>query len=50
MGIIGGTVMMVWRAMKITTKVFKRKSGKSKGKWVVRVEYVDSVLGGRKTV
>ena len=36
--------------MKITAKIFKRKSGKSKGKWVARVEYLDDVSGRTKTM
>jgi integrase len=31
--------------MQIKDKVFKRKSGKSKNKWIVRLEYFDDVLG-----
>jgi integrase len=34
--------------MKINSKIFRRKSGKSAGKWIVRVSYLDEVLG--KTV
>lgn len=33
--------------MEIKSKVIKRKSGKSKGKWIVRIEYFDQ-LEGRK--
>jgi integrase len=36
--------------MKITDKVFKRKSGKSKGKWIARVEYFDAKSGRLKTM
>lgn len=36
--------------MEIKTKVFKRKSGKSEGKWVARVSYIDDLTGERKTV
>lgn len=31
--------------MEIRTKVFKRKSGKSKGKWIARIEYLDQATG-----
>lgn len=34
----------------IKDKVFKRKSGKSKDVWVVRVEYFDETLGKRRCV
>jgi integrase len=37
-------------AMKIKDKVFKRKSGKSKGKWIARVEYFDAMAGRLKTM
>jgi integrase len=36
--------------MEITAKVFKRKSGKSKGKWTARVSYFDSITGGTRTI
>lgn len=36
--------------MEITAKVFKRKSGKSKGKWTARVSYFDSITGGIRTI
>lgn len=36
--------------MEITAKVFKRKSGKSKGKWTARVSYYDSITGGIRTI
>ncbi len=31
--------------MDIKSKVFKRKSGKSKGKWIARIEYIDQETG-----
>lgn len=31
--------------MNIKSKIFKRKTGKSKGKWVVRIEYFDEMMG-----
>jgi integrase len=31
--------------MEIKSKVFKRKSGKSKGKWIIRIEYFDELQG-----
>lgn len=36
--------------MEITAKVFKRKSGKSKGKWTARVSYFDSITGSTRTI
>jgi len=36
--------------MEIKAKVFKRKTGKSKDKWITRIEYYDSVLGKAKTM
>ncbi len=36
--------------MKIKDKVFKRKSGKSKGKWIVRIEYLDDLTGKNKCI
>ena len=36
--------------MEITAKVFKRKSGKSKGKWTARVSYFDSITGNTRTI
>jgi integrase len=36
--------------MKIKSKVFKRKTGKSKGKWIARVEYFDEVDGRAKYI
>ena len=31
--------------MEVKSKVFKRKTGKSKGKWIVRIEYFDEMRG-----
>lgn len=31
--------------MNVKSKVFKRKSGKSKSKWIVRIEYFDDMKG-----
>lgn len=36
--------------MEIKAKVFKRKSGKSKGKWTARVTYFDSITGRSRTI
>ncbi len=36
--------------MKITAKVFKRRSGKAKGKWTARVSYFDSITGTTRTI
>lgn len=36
---------MTHMTMKIKSKVFQRKTGKSKGKWVLRIEYYDDVAG-----
>lgn len=36
--------------MKIKSKIFKRKTGKSKGKWICRMEYFDSIEGRRRTI
>lgn len=36
--------------MKISAKVFKRKSGKSKGKWTARVWYLDHLTGTMRTI
>lgn len=36
--------------MEITSKIFKRKSGKSKGKWIARVVYFDENTGKFKTM
>lgn len=37
-----------WELMEIKTKVFKRATGKSKGKWIVRLEYVDDLSGAHR--
>ena len=31
--------------MDIKGKIFKRKSGKSKDKWIIRIEYFDEIQG-----
>jgi integrase len=36
--------------MKIKDKVFKRKTGKSKDRWVVRIEYLDELTGKTKYI
>ena len=36
--------------MKIKDKVFKRKTGKSKDRWVVRIEYLDELIGKTKYI
>lgn len=36
--------------MKIIGKVFKRKTGKSKDKWIIRIEYFDEILGKKRTM
>src|SRR4030095_11290980 len=36
--------------MEIKTKVFRRAAGKSKGKWIVRLEYFDERPGVRRCV
>jgi integrase len=38
------------RIMKIKYKVFKRKSGKSKGKWIARVDYFDEKSGRFRSI
>ena len=35
---------------KIKDKVFKRKTGKSKDKWIVRIEYLDELTGKTKYI
>jgi integrase len=42
--VVGNPVGMVG-IMEIKAKVFKRASGKSKGKWIVRLEYFDELSG-----
>lgn len=34
--------------MKIKTKIFKRKTGKSEGTWIIRIEYFDELLGKKR--
>jgi uncharacterized protein YifN (PemK superfamily) len=34
--------------MEVKSKVFKRKTGKSKNKWVVRIEYFDELKGKKR--
>ncbi|HEX8735001.1 MAG TPA: site-specific integrase [Pyrinomonadaceae bacterium] len=34
--------------MEIKSKIFKRNAGKSKGKWIVRIEYFDELLGKKR--
>ena len=34
--------------MEIKSKVFKRKTGKSKGKWIIRIEYFDEIIGKKR--
>lgn len=36
--------------MEFKEKVFRRKSGKSKGKWIARIEYFDDVSGKMKCI
>lgn len=36
--------------MEIKWKIFKRKAGKSKNKWIVRIEYFDDVVGKTRFV
>lgn len=36
--------------MEIKDKIFKRKSGKSKDKWIIRIEYFDEILGKSRSV
>lgn len=36
--------------MEIKSKVFKRKSGKMKDKWIARIEYFDDTLGKRRFI
>lgn len=36
--------------METKSTVFKRKSGKGKGKWIARVEYYDSILGKTRSI
>jgi hypothetical protein len=34
----------------IKDKVFKRKTGKSKDRWIVRIEYLDELIGKTSTL
>lgn len=34
--------------MEIKSKVFKRKTGKSKGKWIIRINYLDEIYGKQR--
>ena len=36
--------------MEIKSKIFKRKSGKSKGKWVIRINYLDEIYGKKRVM
>lgn len=36
--------------MDIKSKILKRKTGKSKGKWIVRIEYFDEILGKKRFI
>ncbi|MDQ3041914.1 MAG: hypothetical protein M3R11_05975 [Acidobacteriota bacterium] len=36
--------------MKIKDKIFKRKTGKSKDRWIVRIEYLDELIGKTKYI
>lgn len=36
--------------MDIKSKILKRKTGKSKGKWIVRIEYFDEILGKKRYI
>lgn len=36
--------------MKVKSKVFKRRTGKSTGKWIVRIEYFDEIAGRNKFI
>jgi integrase len=36
--------------MNVKDKIFKRKSGKSKDKWIVRIEYLDTLTGKTKCI
>jgi len=36
--------------MEVKTTVFKRKSGKAKGKWTARFQYYDSTAGKNKII
>lgn len=34
--------------MEVKSKLFKRTTGKSKGTWVIRIEYFDQLVGKKK--
>ena len=34
--------------MEVKSKVFRRKTGKSKGRWIIRIEYFDEILGKQR--
>ena len=34
--------------MEVKSKIFKRKTGKSKGTWIIRIEYFDEILGKKR--
>lgn len=36
--------------MEIKSKVFKRKTGKSKDKWIIRIEYFDNLAGRKRSI
>ncbi len=36
--------------MEVKYKIFKRKAGKSEGKWIVRIEYFDEIKGKKATI
>lgn len=48
--LVGIVVGIVVGQMKIKNKVFKRKTGKSKDKWIVRIEYLDELTGKTKFI
>jgi integrase len=41
---------LIYKIMKIKDKIFKRKSGKSKDKWIIRIEYFDDIQGKTRFV
>ena len=45
--LVGILVGILVGQMEVKSKIFKRKTGKSKGKWVVRLEYYDDLKGKR---
>ena len=36
--------------MEVKSKIFRRKTGKSKGQWIVRIEYFDEIKGKRSVM